>query len=73
MIGNEHATAEYPGVGPVIEGWDSISAAMGKSERTIRRWCQGDDPFPMKKLQGRVFVAVADVADWIERNSVDRY
>lgn len=59
--------------GPPYETLAQLAAALGVTERTVRRWIKHPDP--MKRLKvgydphGRVFAYREWVRDWAKRNS----
>jgi len=70
MVGMEvHATANYPGIGPVVEQWEGIGKACGVSRWTVQRWARRRvDPLPARRIGKTVYCVIVELEDWMQRN-----
>lgn len=69
MIPAEHIT-NVPHLGEVVEGWKSIAAVIGRSVWTAKELTRRrpeDDPLPVLRYLGRVFIRVPHLEAWLER------
>lgn len=51
-----------------IEGWRAIAEALGVSERhAVRYGVRDDDPLPVRKRFGRVYIQSTELYEWVQR------
>ena len=65
-----HLVTQYPGIGPVIEGWKSIAEALGgRSRWTVQGYAKDPvNPLPVERWEGelgRVFIRVKRLGEWV--------
>lgn len=50
-----------------LEGWKSIAAHLGLSERTARSLRRREDnPLPVRTFNGRIWASSAELTAWLE-------
>lgn len=54
----------------ILQGWKDISVALGRNERSARRYAvRRMDPLPVYRHLGAIVVSASALADWKKRQA----